>query len=231
MVLSAQLGQLDNMVAKQRALLRMVSKVAREDLSEAVNAILDAVTNHLQEKPMKQSEMYKMTLDVLKTSNERMWFNISLRLAKIYLDLKNFDSLDSLIADLKESCKQGNGQYDASKSSMLQEVLSLEIQLCAEAKNHNRMKAVYNETRKLNAVINEPRTTAIIREAGGKIYMTEKKWALALDELFESFKSYQESGNTRAKTVLKYVILASILANSEINYAQTLEAKVYQEDK
>jgi COP9 signalosome complex subunit 2 len=93
------------------------------------------------------------------------------------------------------------------------------------------MKAVYNETLKLNAVINDPRVMAIIREAGGKIFMNEKKWAQALDELFESFKSYQESGNTRAKTVLKYVILASILADSKIDYSQTREAKVYMEDK
>jgi COP9 signalosome complex subunit 2 len=79
--------------------------------------------------------------------------------------------------------------------------------------------------------MNDSRVTAIIKEAGGKIYMNEKKWAQALDELFESFKSYQENGNTRAKAVLKYVILASILANSEINFAQTREAKVYMEDK
>ena len=60
--------------------------------------------------------------------------------------------------------------------------------------------------------------------------MSEKKWEKALDEMFESFKNYQDSGNSRAKTVLKYVILASILSGSEINYAQTREAKVYMED-
>jgi COP9 signalosome complex subunit 2 len=169
---------------------------------------------------------------VLKSSNERLWFTICIRLAKIYQDLGHFDQLDQLIIELKESCKvsQGSGQYDNSKSNLLLEMLAMEIQMCSAAKNHNRMKAVYNETLKLNAVINDPRVTAIIREAGGKIYMNEKKWALALDEMFESFKSYQESGNTRAKTVLKYVILASILADSEINYAQTREAKVYMED-
>jgi COP9 signalosome complex subunit 2 len=93
------------------------------------------------------------------------------------------------------------------------------------------MKAVYLETQKLSSVINDPRVTAIIRETGGKIYMSEKRWERALDEMFESFKSYQESGNPRARLVLKYVILASILADSEINYAQTREAKVYMEDK
>ena len=61
--------------------------------------------------------------------------------------------------------------------------------------------------------------------------MSEKKWEQALDELFESFKLYQDSGNVRAKSVLKYVILASMLSGSEINYAETREAKVYREDK
>ena len=46
-VLSAQLHQLENMVTKQRLLLKMISKVSREDISEAINAVLDAVANHL----------------------------------------------------------------------------------------------------------------------------------------------------------------------------------------
>ena len=63
------------------------------------------------------------------------------------------------------------------------------------------------------------------------MFMSEKKWENALEELFESFKAYQESGNSRAKTVLKYVILASMLSGSSINYAGTREAKVYMDDK
>ena len=50
-VLSAQLGELDNMVNKQRFILKMVNKVSREELSDAVNAILDAVAQYLQDKP------------------------------------------------------------------------------------------------------------------------------------------------------------------------------------
>lgn len=60
--------------------------------------------------------------------------------------------------------------------------------------------------------------------------MSEKKWGKALEEMFESFKNYQESGNPRAKAVLKYVILASILSESDINYSDTREAKVYKDD-
>lgn len=61
--------------------------------------------------------------------------------------------------------------------------------------------------------------------------MKEKQWKKACDELFEAFKCYQEVANPEAKNILKYVILASIISNSEINYADTREARVYQEDK
>ena len=135
------------MVAKQTLLLKMVSKVAREDLSDAVNAVLDAVANYLSDKPDYQSKMYKMTLDVLKNSNERLWFTICLRLGKIYMDMKNLDLLDALITDLKESCRITNSSsFDQSKSSLLLEVFALEIQMCSAIKNNARMKAVYLET-------------------------------------------------------------------------------------
>ena len=102
--------------------------------------------------------------------------------------------------------------------------------MCTATKNNQRMKAVYPQTTKLNSVINDPRVVGIIKECGGKMFMSEKKWDKALEEMFESFKNYQESGNSRAKTVLKYVILASILSGSQINYSGTREAKVYKDD-
>ena len=218
-VLSAQLQLLDKMIGRQRYLLKMVSKVTREDLSEAVNAVLDSVANNLGAHPDYQREMYKMTLDVLRSNNERLWFTICLRLGKIYQDLKNFELLDSLLSELKESCRTSSNTYDNSKANLLLEVFALEIQMCSMTKNNARMKAVYLETQKLSSVINDPRVVAIIKETGGKIFMGEKKWDNALNEMFESFKNYQEIGNTRAKTVLKYVILASILSGSEIDYA------------
>jgi hypothetical protein len=71
------------MIAKQRYMLKMVNKVAREDLADAINAVLDAVSNSLGDFPDYQSQMYQMTLEVLKANNERLWFTICLRLAKI----------------------------------------------------------------------------------------------------------------------------------------------------
>ena len=47
-----------------------------------------------------------------------------------------------------------------------------------------------------------------IREEGGKMHMGEGSWTLAYNEFFEGFRNYQETGNSRAKECLKYVVLA-----------------------
>lgn len=90
-ILSAQLGQYDKMESNHRLFLKQVNKVDREDLAEAINQVLDAVSTHLAPHPDYQRKMYQMTLEVLKVSNERLWFNICLRLGKIYLDMKNYE--------------------------------------------------------------------------------------------------------------------------------------------
>jgi COP9 signalosome complex subunit 2 len=56
---------------------------------------------------------------------------------------------------------------------------------------------------------------------------SEKNWEMALTEIFEAFKHYQEVGSSRAKTVLKLVAMASMLSNSLINPLESREAKVY----
>jgi COP9 signalosome complex subunit 2 len=145
-VLSAQLHKLDNMLAKQRYMLKMVSKVAREDLAEAVNSVLDSVATNLGAFPDYQSQMYSLTLEVLRANNERLWFTICLRLAKIQMDMKQFEKLDLLINELKESCRLQNGQFDQSKANLLLDVLAIEIQMCSLTKNNPRMKAVYHES-------------------------------------------------------------------------------------
>jgi COP9 signalosome complex subunit 2 len=62
--------------------------------------------------------------------------------------------------------------------------------MCTATKNTKRLKIVYPQTTNLNAVINDPRVIGIIKECGGKMYMSEKKWSKALEEMFESFKNY-----------------------------------------
>lgn len=58
----------------------------------------------------------------------------------------------------------------------------------------------------------------IIRECGGKMYMSERKWEQALHQFKSSFESMVDSGNIRAQIMLKYVILTQLLSKSETDY-------------
>jgi len=50
--------------------------------------------------------MYRLTLNILKSQNQQLWFTINLRLGKIMLDQDKTQELEDLIHDLKESCKK-----------------------------------------------------------------------------------------------------------------------------
>lgn len=53
-----------------------------------------------------------MTLNVLKDSNQQLWFTISLRLGKILLDQQKYEELDHLLTQLKEDCKRSGTDAD-----------------------------------------------------------------------------------------------------------------------
>ena len=65
-----------------------------------------------------------------------------------------------------------------------------------------------------------------ISPSGGKMYLDDSNWMEAYNEFYEAFRAYQVAGNPRAKDCLKYVVLASILALSDINPFAAREAKV-----
>ena len=154
-IVSAQLEQYDKMLTSQRALLKMTDNVSRNEVSEAVDRILDLVESQLQQKsPDMVRKMYTLILSTLKTYNERLWFTTSLRLARMYLDGKQFDPLEQMLTDLKTACltpEAAAGPCDFSraqffneqKGSMLLEVFAFEIQMCIDLKEQRRMESVF----------------------------------------------------------------------------------------
>ncbi len=89
-----------------------------------------------------------------------------------------------------------------------------------------RIKEIYYKTKSISITVADPRTMGVIKDTHGKMLMIEKDWEEARKELFEAFKSYQEVGSNRAKQMLKYVVIVSILANSSLNPFDNVEAKV-----
>jgi COP9 signalosome complex subunit 2 len=229
-ILCARICRFDEMATRYRELLSYMDQVTRNDASEAINTVLDSVSSASDQT--KLETIYELTLDALKaTANQRLWFSTSVKLAKLHLELGDVQKLQRIVRTLHKTCQKPDGSDDVSKGSHLLEVYALEIQMCTLTKNSLRMKEIYPKTINLTSAIADPRNIAVIRESGGKMYMQEKKWEGAYNEFFEAFKNYQETGNaTRAKIMLKYVVLANMLALSSINPFDSREAKVYQDD-
>ena len=55
------------------------------------------IQSKLTQNPIESKAMYELILSNLKTSNERLWFATCCRLAKIYLDDKNYGQMDQLL--------------------------------------------------------------------------------------------------------------------------------------
>ncbi|CBJ30856.1 conserved unknown protein [Ectocarpus siliculosus] len=218
------------MQQRYKELLTHVSSVTRNESSDSVNGILDTVS--VSEDLRMVSQMYETTLSALKEEgNERMWFNTYVKLAKVYLQIPDYVKVQTTIDTLHDSCRLANGQDDPSKGNQLLEVYGITIQLCTATNNNILMKEVYPKTIDLNASVEDPRIMGVIREQGGKMYMSMGNWGQAYNEFYEGFRNYQEAGNPNAKVCLKYVVLANMLDLSRINPFAAREAKVFQEEK
>ncbi|CAI5742378.1 unnamed protein product [Hyaloperonospora brassicae] len=224
----------DAMLQHYEQMLEHLAFVTRNESTESISSILDIVSHAVgsEQKASARytSRMYELTLEKLKdVNNDRLWFSMNAKLGKLYLDLQDFDQLQTLLQQLYGYCQTSDGVQDHAKATSLLEVYALEIQLCVATKNSARMRAIYPKTLDLDAAVADPRVMGFIREEGGKMYLEEKEWTLAYNEFFEGFRNYQEAGNSRATQCLKYVVLANMLTSSNINPFDSREAKVYQD--
>ena len=58
----------------------------------------------------------------------------------------------------------------------------------------------------------------------------QREWEKARNDFFEAFKNYDEAGVQRRVQCLKYLVLANMLMNSDINPFDSQEAKPYKND-
>lgn len=116
------------------------------------------------------------------------------------------------------------------KGTQLLEIYALEIQMYTEQKNNKKLKALYEQSLHIRSAIPHPLIMGVIRECGGetpshfegrgrnaggccegKMHLREGEFDKAHTDFFEAFKNYDESGNLRRMTCLKYVVLANML--------------------
>ena len=69
----------------------------------------------------------------------------------------------------------------------------------------------------IKSAIPHPKIMGVIRECGGKMHMGEREWEMARNDFFEAFKNYDEAGVQRRVQCLKYLVMSTMLTNSDIN--------------
>ena len=176
-------------------------------------------------------DFYSLTLETFQaTNNERLALKTNVKLAKLYLDKKEYTALSNKVKEIHKACQREDGTADPGKGTYSLEAYALEIQMYAEMKNNKRLKTLYQKALTVRSAVPHPKVQGVIRECGGKMHMSEENWKEAQSAFFESFKNYDEAGSMQRIQVLKYLVLTTMLMGSTIDPFESQETKPYRTD-
>ncbi|KAL5534021.1 hypothetical protein ACEPAG_481 [Sanghuangporus baumii] len=207
------------------------SAITRNYAEKSINSILDYVGTGQGDNINVNilERFYQVTLDALQEAkNERLSAKTKLKLAKLWLDRREFGRLDNVIRQLHQATESSEDQQ--SRGTQLLEIYALEIQMYNEMRNFKKLKEIYNATNEVRSAIPHPRIMGVIKECGGKMWMGERQWNRASEDFFQSFNNYNDAGSPQRIQVLKYLVLANMLTGSEVNPFDSQETKPYKED-
>jgi COP9 signalosome complex subunit 2 len=119
-------------------LLTYLNAVTKNYSEKSITNILDNVSTCSDMNFLE--EFYTLTLNSLKDSNERLWTKTHLKLAKLWLDRKEYARLTKIIAKLHLSCQNLDGSDNQKQGTMLLEIYALEIEMYNEMKNSKKLK-------------------------------------------------------------------------------------------
>ncbi|PSC72680.1 COP9 signalosome complex subunit 2 [Micractinium conductrix] len=228
--IQARLGRHDEMVEAYRQLLQYAGVVTRNAAEKKINSVLDFVSAQATDTQLLQ-DFYSLTLDSMaEAKNDRLWFKTNMKLANLWVDLKQGAKAAKVLRELHRSCQTEDGRDDLKKGTQLLEIYALEIQMHTEQKNNKMLKELYQKALAIKSAIPHPRIMGVIRECGGKMHMHERAWADAATDFFEAFKSYDEAGSGRRVQCLKYLVLANMLMESKVDPFDSQEARPYKSD-
>ena len=86
-------------------------------------------------------QFYSQTLDSFQsTNNERLWLKTNIKLARLWLDRRDYPQLLKKVRELHKACQREDGSDDPSKGTYSLEIYAIEIQMYSDTKNNKRLK-------------------------------------------------------------------------------------------
>jgi len=129
-----------------RELLTYVKSAVTRNYSEkSINNMLDFIEKGSDDEKAYHcmEDFYSQTLESFQsTNNERLWLKTNIKLARLWLDRKEYSQLSKQVRDLHKACQRGDGSDDPSKGTYSLEIYALEIQMYADTRNNKRLKVL-----------------------------------------------------------------------------------------
>jgi hypothetical protein len=207
-------------VENYKELLTYVKSAVTRNYSEkSINNMLDFIEKAAEDADAYRcmEKFYALTLDIFQsTNNERLWLKTNIKLARLWLDRKDYRQLTDKLRELHKACQREDGTDDPSKGTYSLEVYSLEILMYADQRNNKRLKvgctalfyrvhiklttrqALYQRALKVKSAVPHPKIMGIIRECGGKMHMSEGRRHVPGQRL--DAKALQKIGKGRRAT-------------------------------
>jgi hypothetical protein len=223
-------NRLDDFKEKFDKLLEYYTRVDEYERHDTIRNIIFNLNDEAEKDIL--IDLLRFMLEKLKDKDiARATIDTGLQFARTLFNLKSNDMLGELLQELLDYMDSRRLDDQIYTSSRL-ELLVMKIQYCNLINNPKECRKLYLEAFELNKdqIINDSRLSAIINEEGGKLHLKAKEYDLALEKFKSAFHNYEQSGNSRAVTLLKYAILSMIITRNKKNIISPDEAKPYLSD-
>lgn len=145
---------------------------------------------------------------------------IELRLASLYVEMREFQPALALIASLLSEVKRLDDKI------LLVEIYLLESRVRHRLRNLPRAKASLTAARSnANSVYVPPMMQADIDLQSGTLHAEDKDYKTAYSYYFEAFEQLHNLDDPRAGSALKYMLLCKVMAGQAADVASLIQSK------
>ncbi|KAG8339314.1 putative COP9 signalosome complex subunit 2 [Trypanosoma vivax] len=158
----------------------------------------------------------------------RLWFDAKLKRATLLMDVDELDAALEELQPVLEWCKEDD-QLSSRRRAYLFSCYALILEAHSKRNDFRQMRDVFLAASAVEYTIPPSRISGSVLECGGKMYMHYRDWSSAFRAFSVAFRNYNETGDQRKISCLRYLVLACMLNNTNIDPFATQETKTYEE--
>lgn len=227
----------DNFLKNFSEYISLYSKMHQNDQTDTMNELFQVIS-------LDNDFHYDICLSMIDKMNELRNKDKSIEKELLTIGTRFCNTLLSLgkITQFKEILGEMNYLLDVITISDIDirslkaklEIIVFSIIQCnldGDFKGASKLYYSAEALTKNEKIIPDKKLTSVINEQAGRILMSKKNYYSALEKFKISLYDYQESGNQeRAKLMLKYSIINSIIVRNSLSIVSHEEIKMYKDD-